>query len=342
MRTSRYACLMRALPLVLAVLLFTHCKTAAQTVDVESDSTRGEVVAGEILSGIPDVLADARVSEQGRGETDTRTSTMSVYECLRTVNCGRVMVAAHRGLHITWPENSLAAIRAAAEGGIALAEVDVRHTMDEVLVLMHDHSVDRTTNGTGPVSSLTWSEIEQLELSKGDPNNPESTRVPTFEAALQLAVENGIVLYVDQKTARWDLVQALVQDGNYYAAALIRDGPATIEDMISVDPDLLVMPAMDNILLLQAARVTMPNLQIVELANSIASPDFVAYAHASAIKVQQDVMVCDLLAIGQDYSCWQEFIDSGVDVLQSDFPHVLGPLVETYNETGIFPSQDVP
>ena len=60
--------------------------------------------------------------------------------------------------------------------------------------------------------------------------------------------------------------------------------------------------------------------------------------HAAAIKVQQDVMVCDLLAIVDDYSCWQEFIASGVDMLQSDFPHVLGPLVEEYNLTGVFPA----
>lgn len=325
-------------PLVMAVLLVARCGGAQGTPDMGPDSVPQEADLQAVSDDAADTCDVPQAGTDVAAEAETSAPLLSIYECLRSIECKRVMVAAHRGLHIAWPENSLAAIRAAGEAGIALAEVDVRHTADNVLVLMHDDTVDRTTDGTGEVSSLTWAEIQQLQLGKSDPSNPESTQVPTFEAALQLAMETGLVLYVDQKTDRWELVQALVQKGGYYAAAMIRDSPATIEKMVAKDPELLVMPAIDNVLLLQGVRPTIPDLHIVELANSIANPDFVEFAHAAAIKVQQDVMVCDLLAIVDDYSCWQEFIASGVDMLQSDFPHVLGPLVEEYNLTGVFPA----
>ncbi len=81
------------------------------------------------------------------GSEEPRTPS----ECLADPDCDRVMVTAHRGFHDPYPENSLAAVRATAEVGAEFAEVDVAHTIDEVLILMHDGTVDRTTDGTGPV-----------------------------------------------------------------------------------------------------------------------------------------------------------------------------------------------
>ena len=67
---------------------------------------------------------------------------------------------AHRGAGKLAPENTLAAIRHGASLGYRMFEFDVKLSGDGVLVLMHDALVDRTTNGTGRVASLGYSELE--------------------------------------------------------------------------------------------------------------------------------------------------------------------------------------
>src|SRR5205807_1804496 len=67
----------------------------------------------------------------------------------------RIVVIAHRGANKFAPENTLAAFRKAIELGCDYFELDVRRTKDGQLVLMHDGSVDRTTNGTGSVVDMT-------------------------------------------------------------------------------------------------------------------------------------------------------------------------------------------
>ena len=117
--------------------------------------------------------------------------------CLADPECRQVLVTAHRGFHDPHPENSLAAVRATAEVGAEFAEVDVDHTSDGVLVLMHDSTVDRTTNGTGEVNQMTWAEIRQLELLDCQTGNMESCEVPSFDDALTLADEQTIVGTMD-------------------------------------------------------------------------------------------------------------------------------------------------
>lgn len=268
---------------------------------------------------------------------------LSAWECLTSALCQQRLVAAHRGYHLQHPENSLAALRAAAELGADLVEVDPRHTADEVLVLMHDGSVDRTTNGQGEVSSLTYDQIRALLLDGGDPADPESTQVPRFDDALALAQELGVMLYVDQKTDRADLVLAAVQAGSYHRVALVRDNWSTLETMLAQDAGLLVMPPISTSIDFEYIRGRCPDLRIVEYAESQPSPAMTAAIHATGIRVQQDVMAHgDVPVLVGDYTGWKDFIEAGVDVLQTDFPHLLIPAVRQYEQTGVFPDQGPP
>src|ERR1041384_6364020 len=75
-----------------------------------------------------------------------------------------IMIASHRGTHLEAPENSIAAFRKAIELGIDIIELDVRCTKEGIPVVMHDKTVDRTTNGKGKVEDLTLEQIKQLRL----------------------------------------------------------------------------------------------------------------------------------------------------------------------------------
>ena len=107
-----------------------------------------------------------------------------------TVPASKVIVLAHRGCWGQVPEVSIAAIKACGPIGADAAELDVRMTRDGVLVLMHDETVDRMTNGTGAIANMSAPEVRALRLKAGTggPNAALTDElVPTLEQALEVA-----------------------------------------------------------------------------------------------------------------------------------------------------------
>ena len=93
---------------------------------------------------------------------------------------GRAMILGHRGASGAAPENTLRAFALAAEVGADGIELDVQPSADGVPVIMHDATVDRTTNGHGRVADLTYAALAALDAGGGE-------RVPTLAEALTLA-----------------------------------------------------------------------------------------------------------------------------------------------------------
>ena len=95
-------------------------------------------------------------------------------------------ICAHRGANDSHPENTLAAFREALRLGAHMIEFDVALTRDGQLVLMHDATVDRTTNGTGNVSALTLAELKKLDAGSWKGPQFRSEPVPTLDEALAM------------------------------------------------------------------------------------------------------------------------------------------------------------
>ena len=76
-----------------------------------------------------------------------------------------VLVSGHRGDRVHGLENTMTAFRLAVEAGVDMVETDVRMTADGQLILMHDETVDRTTDGTGYVKDLTLAQIKNLNAA---------------------------------------------------------------------------------------------------------------------------------------------------------------------------------
>jgi len=107
-----------------------------------------------------------------------------------TAPASKVIVVAHRGCWGQVPEVSIAAIKACRPIGADVVELDVRKTRDGVLVLMHDETVDRMTNGTGAITNMSAAEVGALRLKSGagGPNAAlTDEHVPTLEQALVVA-----------------------------------------------------------------------------------------------------------------------------------------------------------
>ena len=112
----------------------------------------------------------------------------AVPEALRTAPNAATLpsagIVAHRGASGTHPENTLPALHEAVRLGAAMIEIDVQLTRDDVLVLMHDSTVDRTTDGTGRVEDLTWAELARLDAGSWKGARFAGTCIPSFAEAL--------------------------------------------------------------------------------------------------------------------------------------------------------------
>ncbi len=105
----------------------------------------------------------------------------------------KLKLIAHRGGPKYAPENTLAAFRNALALGVDGYEFDVQMTKDGELVIMHDETVDRTTNGSGAVKDLTLAQIRALDAGQGEPP-------ATFQEALDLARSAGVWMLAEIKS----------------------------------------------------------------------------------------------------------------------------------------------
>ncbi len=100
-------------------------------------------------------------------------------------------IIGHRGARGLEPENTMRSYQKGLELNVDYIECDVHMTRDNHIVLMHDHTVDRTTDGDGPVNSFTFDEIRRLDAGKGE-------RVPTLQELLDLA-QGKVKLHIELK-----------------------------------------------------------------------------------------------------------------------------------------------
>jgi len=158
------------------------------------------------------------------------------------------LVVAHRGASALAPENTMEAYRLAVEAGADAIEVDVHLTADGKLAVIHDETLDRTTDGSGSIASLTMKQIREADagyrFEEADGSLPfrgKGLKVPTLPEVLKwLPAGTGLVVEVKARGAVGPVVKALkgspVRASG--AASLISFDEATIETARELDPDL--------------------------------------------------------------------------------------------------------
>ncbi|MBO5453211.1 MAG: hypothetical protein J6A69_04515 [Clostridia bacterium] len=108
---------------------------------------------------------------------------------------GKMTVAAHRGDCYNYHENTMTAFEKALQAGADMIETDVHLTKDNILIIMHDDTVNRTTDGEGYIKDMTLSEI--LKLNAGDEDYPE--KVPVFDDFMKWAAEKNTMVNIEIK-----------------------------------------------------------------------------------------------------------------------------------------------
>lgn len=156
---------------------------------------------------------------------------------LRTPPLTPVQVIAHRGGPAYAPENTIAAFENAIAQQVDWLELDVQMTQDGELVVIHDETLDRTTDGTGPVAILTLEQIRQLDAGQGQ-------QVPTFQEVVDLAKASGVKILPETKSAHLypgveeKLLQVLEQTGYQDQTAVQSFEGDSLETLQQLAPDV--------------------------------------------------------------------------------------------------------
>ena len=138
---------------------------------------------------------------------------------------GVVSIAHRGGIVSEVPENTLAAFREAINQGADAIEIDLRGTKDGEIVIIHDKTVDRTTNGQGRVLDQTLAELKKLDASHGE-------QIPTYEEVLQLVSGTGVTLLLDiKKSPELDKARVVRLTEQHNAVANVIVGTRKIEDL---------------------------------------------------------------------------------------------------------------
>ena len=219
-----------------------------------------------------------------------------------------IVVIAHRGEHLHYIENTLSAFQAAIDAGADYFECDVRTTSDGRFVLMHDDSVDRTTNGKGLVSALSFSAIRALDAG--------GNRVPTFEEALNLAKEH-IGVYVDNKQTKPAALVTAIEQAGMGASVVIYATPAEAHEIQALRPAWKMMPEAENAGHLRQLLDTL-HLSVAAFDAS----DFNAATIDVARQAGIDIYV-DRLWAQDNEAGWQSALDAGATGIQTDHPAAL-------------------
>ena len=262
----------------------------------------------------------------------------------------RIVVVAHRGCHeaapdhgfAQTPENSFAALEHCVAMGVDMMETDVRMTADGYLIIMHDATVDRTTDGHGTIAQMTLGDIRKLHLRQnlgGYSEPPTEELVPTLDELLR-AAKGKITLNLDVKDAIYaEVVEAAVRAGasdlvNVKTHAGIASPPlAAIEPFVRVPFIPILDPHGSDVAAVAAQQVSQGKPIAFELPR-MKSEDVDAVA---AIAKKNGVkLFCNtlgdgfILGVGGDNDAlrnpdavWGWHYRHGISAIQTDRPEAL-------------------
>jgi len=228
------------------------------------------------------------------------------------------MVIAHRGASSYAPENTLAAFDLALQMGVRHIELDVDFTSDSHIVVIHDDTVDRTTNGSGPVTSHTLAALRGFDAGSWFGAQFAGERIPTFDEVLaryrgRVHIHTEIKGHspsLSQRTA--DLIRKHGMEGQVTITSFQN---VRLEEMRAYAPDLpmgwLVREVSDALI---AQAHAMGVTQLCPRANAV-TPELVGRLHAEGFVARAWGVTTEELM--------QQVVQAGADGMTVNFPDKL-------------------
>jgi len=206
-------------------------------------------------------------------------------------------IISHRGISQNAPENTIAAITQSVALGADAVEIDVRSAKDGHLILMHDSTVNRTTNGKGKVAQMTLQHIRTLDAGSWKDSKFASQKVPLLHEALDLLNVSGKIAVIDIKdpAAVDKIVMLVAEKAMTGRIVIIGFNPDILKSVASLDnniqrawlcrdfPAKAITPAQQAKWLSKKAAEY--NVQIVNLDYTLISEGLIKRLHKKNIKV---------------------------------------------------------
>ncbi|RKR84263.1 glycerophosphoryl diester phosphodiesterase [Mucilaginibacter gracilis] len=231
------------------------------------------------------------------------------------------IVIAHRGDHINYPENTLAAYAQAIKDGADYVEIDLRTTKDGKLISLHNETVDRMTNGTGLVSELTFDAIKKLSIKAINNAQPATYTIPGFEEILALC-KNKINIYIDFKEADPAVAFAILKGFKMEKQVLVYiNKPEQLTAWRRVAPQIPLMLSLpetvnDSIGMVKFIELAKPDL--LDGNYKQYTPQLTAIAKSHQLPLWPDAQ-----SQAEGPEVWQDAINKGLVGLQTDHPQLL-------------------
>jgi len=236
----------------------------------------------------------------------------------------RFLVSCHRGCTERAPENTVAAARDAVRIGADLIECDVRTTADGHLVIMHDSTVDRTTDGFGPISGMTLAQVRRLRIRDTRFASLGTHRVPTL-AELVNAVGRRAGFYIDTKDVHPAALKRVLRDPQVIAksfAYISTDEASLWKKHI---PELRLMAtAPDDVRTPKQLQDFVTTFQLSALDGPLTlTKEQVAAAFDMGV-----LFLPDTLTLSEGPEIWSDVIARGAGGIQTDRPAVLAEFLK--------------
>lgn len=246
------------------------------------------------------------------------------------------LISAHRGgPSAGYPENAIETFEKNAQLQPIIIECDVRITSDSVLVLMHDETVDRTTNASGKVSELSLNDLKNVYLTDVD-GNETPYRIPTLDEALQWG-KGKVVFTLDVKrdVPYSTVIRAIRRHKAEPYVVVITynaDQAATVHQLA---PDLMISASIGSANdLLRLNEHNVPDSRLVAFVGT-SEPDTAVYRllHEHGILCILGTMGnLDDRASSRGDHLYAEWIDRGADILSTDRPVEAGKVLREYRQ----------
>lgn len=268
------------------------------------------------------VLAIASLVIAFLGAAPTRVSAEELLGTARTPG-ERAFVAAHRGGAIEAPENTLPAVTAALAGAFDYVEVDIALTKDRVPVLMHDRTVDRTTDGHGPIASLTLADVRRLDAGSWFAASFAGTPVPTLAEFLDVLAGSSKKALVELKGV-WDAPAVTAFVAEVSRRDLTRRVAVSSFDARTLAAVAAASPVMSRLAIFEkrlpsdlarAARELGVRGVVIDRAAVTRSPGLVDELHSVGLRVV-------VYTLNEDAQ-WASMTKLGVDGIITDAPRSL-------------------
>lgn len=150
-------------------------------------------------------------------------------------------ICAHRGAMDTCPENTIAAFKEAVRLGAHMIEFDVRMTKDGHLVILHDATVDRTTDGQGEISVLTFDEVKQLDAGSWKSEDFSGEEIPALHEVLAEMPENiWLNIHIKGGAETGEMVARVIANENRLHQAILACGAEAATGAKQVNPDIMI------------------------------------------------------------------------------------------------------